>query len=149
MPKRVYLAADHAGYELKEDIKQLLVGKGYDVTDKGAHQFNAGDDYPDFIRLAAMGVVGEAGSVGIVFGGSGQGEAIVANRIPGIRAIVYYGGQKEIITLSRQHNDANILSIGARFVSADDARQAVLVWLETKFSGDERHARRIKKIDGN
>ena len=144
---KIYLAADHAGYELKEDIKKILADKGYDVIDKGAGQFNTQDDYPDFMRLAAVAVAGDAGSMGILFGGSGQGEAIVANRTPGIRAAVYYGGQKEIITLSREHNDANILSIGARFVSADDARQAVLVWLETKFSGEERHARRIKKID--
>jgi ribose 5-phosphate isomerase B len=160
---KIYLAADHAGYELKEDIKKNLAGKGYDVVDKGAGQLNAQDDYPDFMRLAAVAVAGDVGSMGILFGGSGQGEAIVANRVPGIRAVVFYGSKKakkeidvngtvgddefDIVRLERKHNDANILSIGARFVSADDARQAVLVWLETKFSGEERHARRIKKID--
>ena len=144
---KIYLAADHAGYELKEDIKKFLAGRGHDVIDKGASQFNAQDDYPDFMRPAAEAVASDAGSVGILFGGSGQGEAIAANRIPGIRAVVYYGGQKEIITLSREHNDANILSIGARFVTLEEAYEAIKIWLATPFTGVERHKRRIVKID--
>jgi ribose 5-phosphate isomerase B len=147
----IYLAADHAGFELKETIKALLLRQGHEVEDKGAYSLNPDDDYPDFVRPVAEKVAllqdqGENDVFGIVLGGSGQGEAIVANRIKGIRAAVYYGGSLDIVKLSRQHNNANILSLGARFLTKDQAIGAVRVWLETLFEGG-RHERRIKKIE--
>ncbi|MEK7150591.1 MAG: RpiB/LacA/LacB family sugar-phosphate isomerase [Patescibacteria group bacterium] len=148
MATRVYLAADHAGFGLKEEIKKLLSTHGFEVTDVGAIHLDKADDYPVYMRAAAEAVARDVGSFGIIFGGSGEGEAMVANRVKGVRAAEYYGGALDIIKLSREHNDANILSIGARFVSREGAERAVLLWLETKFSGDERHVRRIKEIDG-
>jgi ribose 5-phosphate isomerase B len=144
---KIYLGSDHAGYDLKEKIKDFLIGEKNSVIDFGADNFNAEDDYPDFIRPVAEAVADDVDSKGIIFGGSGQGEAIVANRSRGVRCAVYYGGPKEIITLSRQHNDANILSIGARFVSVDDIVEIINLWLDTDFSQEERHKRRIDKID--
>ncbi len=143
----IYLGADHAGFEMKEEIKKMLVAAGHKAVDKGAHALDLGDDYPQYMRAVAEDVMWYKGSFGILFGGSGQGEAIVTNRIPGIRTAVYYGGQKEIITLSREHGDANILSLGARFLTIDEAKEAVTLWLNTKFSGDERHIRRLAQID--
>ncbi|HIP50334.1 MAG TPA: ribose 5-phosphate isomerase B [Candidatus Pacebacteria bacterium] len=145
---KIYLGTDHAGYDLKEKLKQFLVEDlGHDVTDFGAESFDEGDDYPDFIVPVARAVATDDGSFGIVFGGSGQGEAMSANREHGVRAVVYYGGPTEIITLSREHNNANILSIGARFISLEEAKNVVKLWLGTEFSGNERHQRRINKLD--
>jgi len=143
----IYLASDHAGYELKEKIKQFLIDSGYKIQDCGAFKFDADDDYPDFVHLAAKAVSkNPKESLGIVLGGSGEGEAMVANRYPNVRAAVYYGGDKKIITLSREHNGANVLSLGARFLSEKEALSAVALWLKTPFSRKERHLRRIKKI---
>src|SRR3989344_3739623 len=143
MPKpKIFLAADHAGFELKEEIKKYLKKDGYEVDDHGAFSYNRSDDYPEFIYKAAKKVSETPNSKGIIFGGSGQGEAIAANKVPGIRAAVFYGN-KEIIKLSRIHNDANILSIGARFVSKKEAIDAVKSWLSISFSNEERHKRRI------
>ena len=144
---RIYIGSDHAGYELKEALKKFLQEKGYEVEDKGAFEFNPEDDYPDFIRPVAEEVAKEPELRGIVLGGSGQGEAIVANRIKGIRAAVYCGWSMKIVKLSREHNDANILSLGARFISEEKAKKALELWLKTKFSGG-LHQRRIEKIDG-
>lgn len=147
--KTIVIATDHAGFTLKEGIKSFLEGKGYSVLDVGAHGLTEGDDYPTYMTAAAMKVAQDlTGSTrGVIFGGSGEGEAMVANRFPGVRATVWYGGNEEIIKLSREHNDANILSIGARFVEEADAKKAVEMWLTTPFSGDERHARRNEQID--
>ncbi len=149
MKQTIILAADHAGFELKENIKSFLEKSGHQILDVGAHKLTEGDDYPTYMADAALKVaqdmVGETKA--IIFGGSGQGEAIVANRFPGVRATVWYGGNNEIIKLSREHNDANVLSIGARFVSEEEAKNAVEIWLNTNFSGDERHERRNKQID--
>src|SRR3989344_220542 len=145
---KVHLAADHAGFELKEKIKQFLGGLGYEVQDHGAFELDVQDDYPDFVREAAEAVAKDPESRGIVLGGSGQGEAMVANRAKGVRAAVYYGGSEDIIKLSREHNDANVLSLGARFISGQEALDMIKLWLDTVFSGDERHKRRIRKIDG-
>lgn len=145
---KVYLGADHAGFALKEKLKKYLEELGYDVEDKGAFELNDQDDYPDFIRPVARAVSKNSESRGIILGGSGQGEAMVANRIKGIRAAVYYGGTKEIVILSREHNNANILSLGARFITDEEAKSVVKLWLETEFKGEERHQRRIDKIDG-
>lgn len=144
---KIYLASDHAGFELKEALKKYLAGLGYEVEDKGAFSLNPEDDYPDFIRPVAEAVVADPDNRGIVLGGSGQGEAMVANRYTGVRAAVYYGGQREILKLSRAHNNANVLSLAARFISEQEAKEAVKLWLETPFSGNERHIRRIEKID--
>ncbi|HEX21488.1 MAG TPA: RpiB/LacA/LacB family sugar-phosphate isomerase [Actinobacteria bacterium] len=145
---KVFLGTDHAGYNLKEKIKTWLADWGIDYDDVGAHEFNPDDDYPDFIVLAAKRVAENLNeNKGIVLGHSGQGEAIAANKIKGIRAIVYYGGTKDIIILSRQHNNANVLSLGAAFLEEQEAKDAIKLWLNTPFSGDRRHIRRIKKID--
>ena len=146
---KIYLGGDHAAFPLKEKIKEYLKRDlGYEVEDKGAFNFDGFDDYPDYIKPVARAVASDPGNNrGIVMGGSGQGEAIVANRFKGVRTAVFYGGPEEIIKLSREHNDANILSIGARFVSENDIMRAVKLWLETPFSGEERHKRRIAKID--
>ena len=117
------------------------------VEDFGAHSYESQDDYPDFIRKVAEAVVQDPLARGFVLGGSGQGEAMCANRVPGARAAVYYGGAVDIVVLSREHNDANILSLGARFIDDEEAKEVVRVWLVTPFSGDERHLRRIQKID--
>ena len=143
---RIYLGSDHAGFELKEKLKVFLSEKGYQVEDKGALKYDSEDDYPDFIRPVAEAVSREPESRGVVLGGSGQGEAIVANRFKGIRAVVYCGGSTKIVKLSREHNDANILSLGARFISEEKAKKAVELWLSTSFKGG-RHQRRIEKID--
>ncbi len=143
---KIYLAADHAGFELKEKLVGFLVDKGYDVEDLGALSYDESDDYPDFISKAAGFAASDQGSRAIVLGGSGQGEAIAANKIKGARAVVYYGGPDEIISLSREHNDANVLSLGARFLSEGEVKKAVELWLQTPFSEAERHKRRIQKI---
>ena len=144
----VYLASDHAGFELKEKIKEFLAKNGYEAKDMGPFTFDPADDYPDFVRQAAQAVANDPEqSRAIIMGASGQGEAMVANRHKGVRAAVFYGGLDEIIILSREHNDANVLSLGARFVSPEGALAAVKLWLDTSFSNAERHVRRIKKID--
>ena len=144
---KIYIGSDHAGMELKGVLTIFLRANGHDVEDLGAHMLDPLDDYPDFIHPVAEAVARDATSRGIILGGSGQGEAMCANRVKGVRAAVYYGGPFDIAVLSREHNDANILSLGARFVEEDEAREVVRVWLETAFTGDERHARRITKLD--
>jgi ribose 5-phosphate isomerase B len=143
----IALASDHAGFELKEAVKRILTESGHIVTDFGPEHYDANDDYPDFILPSARAVAVGTCERGIILGGSGQGEAMVANRVRGIRAVVYYGGPQDILDLSRAHNDANMLSLGARFMSEEEAHEAVVRWLDTPFSGEERHVRRIHKID--
>ena len=144
---KIYIGSDHAGYELKEKLKIYLGSLGCEVTDKGAFNLNPTDDYPDFIRPVANEVTKDENSFGIILGGSGEGEQISANKIDGIRAIEYYGGNLEIIKLGREHNNANILSLGARFMTEEEAKEAVKIFLETPFSNDERHIRRINKLE--
>ncbi|NTV44562.1 MAG: RpiB/LacA/LacB family sugar-phosphate isomerase [Candidatus Yonathbacteria bacterium] len=147
----IHIAADHAGYMLKEHLKSVLKECGHTVVDHGASAYHDDDDYPDFVRPAAEAVGAAAlrgeDVRGIVIGGSGQGEAMVANRVPGVRAAVWYGGNKSVIGLSREHNNANILSIGARFVDDKLADEMIAAWLATPFSQDERHVRRIEKME--
>ena len=146
-PKKIFLGADHAGFELKEHVKKYLVKSGIEVDDKGAYAFDQGDDYPDFIVPVAKKVSeNPSKNIGIIFGSSGQGEAIAANKIKGIRAAIYYGCNAEIVKLSRTHNNSNILSLGAKFLTKKEAVEAVKLWLETNFSNEARHARRISKI---
>lgn len=143
---KIHLASDHAGFEIKSELNTFLQERGYEVVDHGAYTYDEVDDYPDLVRKAALNAT-SLDDRAIILGGSGQGEAIVANRIKGVRATVYYGGPIEIIKLSREHNDANVLSLGARFLDSQTAKEAVTTWLETPFSGEERHLRRINKID--
>lgn len=152
----IHIGADHAGFELKEVIKDHLIKQHYEVIDYGADEYVEDDDYPDFCAPVAQSVSADAQARGIVIGGSGQGEAIVANRFANVRAMVFNGqyapldGREvpnEIVT-SRQHNDSNVLALGARFLTEEEAIEAVDLWLETAFSEEERHIRRIEKIEG-
>ena len=157
---KIYLAADHAGFELKEELKKFLENLGYEIKDFGAYEYKPEDDYPDFIAPAAKALSEDAkngiNSRAIVLGGSGQGEAKVANLFPKVFAGVYYGdpqkgNPQEIIALSREHNNANCLALGARFLSEEEAKQAVKIWLETAFPNPDdpdwqRHQKRLDKI---
>lgn len=146
--KTIHLAADHAGLILKNAIKAWLLEQQYQVVDHGAHQFDAEDDFPDFIGEAAAAVSKHPEhAIAIIFGGSGQGEAMAANRFPNVRASVYYRPDMEIIGLSRSHNDANVLSIGARFLDEAAATDAIAEWLSIPFAGDEKRVRRNKKLE--
>lgn len=145
----IYLASDHAGFELKKHILEIVKELGHTVIDVGPEVLNPEDDYPDFIAPCATRVAGEKGSMGIVFGWSGNGESMVANRQKGIRCATFYGPSSsgyDIVSLAREHNDANMLSIGAHFVTNEQAQEAAKVFLSTNFSGDERHVRRIAKF---
>ncbi|WP_425566956.1 ribose-5-phosphate isomerase [Sphaerisporangium flaviroseum] len=141
---RVHIAADHAGYELKNHLVSWLKDHGHEVVDDGPFVYDAEDDYPAFILRAAEGVSREAGSFGVVIGGSGNGEQIAANKVRGIRAALAWS--EETASLARKHNDANVISLGARMHSLEDATRFVEVFLGTAFSGDERHRRRIEQI---
>jgi ribose 5-phosphate isomerase B len=143
----IHLATDHAGLERKGEVLAWLTERGYVVVDHGAHHFDATDDFPDFIKLAAEAVSKEPTARGIIFGGSGQGEAMVANRYPHVRATVFYGGNEEIVTLSRQHNDANVLSIGARFVTFETLERILPIWLSEPVLADPKYERRNQKIE--
>ncbi len=143
---KIYIAADHAGFYLKKQLIQYLEIKSYVVQDCGAFEMNADDDYPDFIIPCVEKIVKDPGSLGIVIGGSGNGEAIAANKVKGIRAAVYNSGKTEIAKLARQHNNANVLSLGSRFITSDEAKRAITTWIETEYEGG-RHERRIKKIE--
>lgn len=141
---KIFLGTDHAGFELKEKVKKHLLDKGHEVEDCGAYAYDKDDDYPDFIYKAAKGVSGNPGSTGIIFGKSGAGELVVANKVKGVRAVL--GMRRENVLLARDHNDANILSLGSEFVDGAKAAEFVDLFLETPFSGEERHVRRINKI---
>ena len=142
----IHIATDHAGLDLKEKVKSYLSKLDYEVVDHGAYEYEALDDYPDFIFPCADAVSDDPNSKGIILGGSGQGEAMAANRVKGVRAAVFYNGPDEIIKLSRQHNDANILSLGARFMTDQEMYKIIKLWLSTKFESG-RHKRRIEKLD--
>ncbi len=159
---KIYIAADHAGFGLKNALVAHLPLLGHEVEDLGAYEQDPDDDYPDYVGSLAQKVLGDEGSLGIMCAGSGQGEAMCANRIQGIRAAVFYGPMAahealdregghsqdgyDAVRLSRRHNNANILSIGARFVSPAQADDAVRTFLSTEFTGDERHLRRLGKF---
>lgn len=146
----VYLASDHAGFAYKEELRSYIGSLGYAVVDLGPYVLDPADDYPDYIAPCAQKVANEEGSLGIVLGWSGQGEAMVANRTKGVRAAVFYGPHAEkgyeLVTLAREHNNANILSLGAHFLTLEEAKEAVRIFLGTPFSGDERHVRRLAKF---
>lgn len=156
----IHFGTDHAGFALKEAlvpyVRDVL---GHEVVDCGAHELNPDDDYPEFIKKAAGAVsANPRDAKAIILGASGQGEAMVANKFPHVRAAVYYGvpaknqvdatgNELDMIASTRMHNDANILSLGARFLSVDEAKEVVTRWLATPFGGEARHARRITDID--
>ena len=160
---KIHLASDHTGYEFKGQLKIYLEGLGHEVEDAGPLEYNDADDYPDFVTPMAQSVAKDPGSFGVVLGGSGQGEAMCANRVRGARAVVFYGealpqrdvdivghtsaDSFEIVKLARTHNNANIISFGVRFVSFDQIKFATELFIVTSFSGDERHIRRIGKFD--
>ncbi|GLI03288.1 ribose-5-phosphate isomerase [Phytohabitans aurantiacus] len=141
---RVYLGADHAGYELKVHLVNYLAKQGYEVVDVGPREFDPDDDYPAFCLHAGAGVVGNPGSLGVVIGGSGNGEQIAANKVAGVRAALAWN--LEVAHLAREHNDANVVAIGARQHTIDEATAMVEAFLTTEFSGNERHARRIEQV---
>lgn len=160
---KVYLATDHAGFELKEKVKEFLQKKGYEVEDCGAFSFDKNDDYPDFISKAAEAVSKDPDNArGVIFGSSGQGEAMVANKFKNVRAALFYtpvvpahnvdvSGRTsqdpfEMIRLTREHNNANVLSLGAKILKEEDALKAVDLWLQAPFTSEERHVRRVEKI---
>jgi ribose 5-phosphate isomerase B len=141
---RVYLGSDHAGFELKGRLVSWLSGAGHEPVDCGPPAYHEDDDYPVYVMRAAQGVVSDPGSLGIVIGGSGNGEQIASNKIPGVRAAVAWSD--ETARLAREHNDANVLSLGARMYPIDDAMGFARIFVTTPFSGASRHARRLQMI---
>lgn len=160
---KIALATDHTGFEQLKDIKEHLESLDYECVDFGPTSLNISDDYPDFIFKAAQAVAEGSCERGIILGGSGQGEAMAANRIKGVRCAVFYGpavvgriidangrvssSPYEIVRLSREHNNSNMLSLAARFVSLADMQQVIKLWLDTPFTEQPRHVRRIDKLD--
>jgi ribose 5-phosphate isomerase B len=141
---RVYVGSDHAGYELKSHLAEALTKLGHEVVDVGPKAYDPDDDYPAYCLVTAARVVEDSGSLGIVIGGSGNGEQIAANKVPGARAAL--GWSEETAKLAREHNDANVIGIGARMHSGDEALAVVKAFLNTPFSEEERHGRRIAQI---
>lgn len=153
----IYIASDHAGFALKSELIQFLTEAGHTVGDEGAYMFDAEDDFPDYVIPAVEKCVQDENSFAIVIGASGQGEAMAAAKVKGARAAVYYGdtGKTQldangtalsILESSRAHNNANVLALGARFITLEEAKKAVTVFLTTPFSSDERHIRRLQKL---
>lgn len=159
---KVYLATDHAGFPLKEVIKSFLEEKNYEVEDCGAYGLVPDDDYPDYVSKVSNKVSKDPESRGIIFGGTGQGEAMVANKFHGVRCALFYApavphgatdisgatstDPYEMLRVTRKHNDSNMLSLSGRFLKEEEAKAAVQIFLETPFSNEERHVRRIQKI---
>jgi ribose 5-phosphate isomerase B len=141
---RVYLGSDHAGYELKQHFIEWLTAHGHEAVDCGPAAYDSEDDYPPCVMLAAARTVADTGALGIVIGGSGNGEAIAANKVIGVRAALAWS--EETARLAREHNDANVVSIGARMHETDEATRFIEIFLNTPFSGLERHARRIAML---
>lgn len=160
---KIALASDHAGYEQLKDLQEYLQALGHQCQNYGPQKLDPSDDYPDFVFKAADAVAKQICDLGIIIGGSGQGEAMAANRVKGIRCAVFYGpavakgsidaegnvshDPYEIIKLSRAHNNANMLSLGGRFLSLEEIKRVVKLWLDTAFSGAQRHQRRNDKLD--
>jgi ribose 5-phosphate isomerase B len=161
---KIAVTTDHAGFEALGELKLFLASLGHEVVDFGPKSFDKDDDYPDFMFPAAQAVAGGECEAGVILGGSGQGEAMAANRVPGARCTLFYGpavaktavdaegttsdDPYEILKLSRQHNHANMLSLSARFLTLEEMKQAIETWLSTPYSDAERHVRRVKELDG-
>jgi len=152
---KIFIGTDHAGFVLKEKIVMSLKADGHEVIDKGAFTYHEEDDYPDFVIPVAQEISKDPNnSMGIILGATGQGEAMAANKFPHVRAVVYYGeahsvvdDEADVIVRSRAHNNSNILSLGARYLSEETVMAPVNRWLTTEYSGEERHVRRLGKID--
>jgi ribose 5-phosphate isomerase B len=143
---RVHIGSDHAGFELKNHLVQHLTAAGHDVVDHGPAVYDAVDDYPPYCLRTGQAVVDEPGSLGIVIGGSGNGEQIAANKVKGVRAVLAWS--TDTARLGREHNNANVISVGARMHSEEDATGFVDTFLATDYSGEERHTRRIEMLSG-
>lgn len=141
---RVHLGSDHAGFELKQHLRSWLGEQGHEVTDHGPHEYDAQDDYPAFCLRAAEAVAADREALGIVVGGSGNGEQIAANKVKGVRAALAWS--EDTAALARRHNDANVISIGARMHSADEATRFVQIFLSTPYSDEDRHTRRLHML---
>jgi len=141
---RVFVGTDHAGLEFKDHLKQALTEAGHEPVDCGAFEYDPQDDYPPFCFEVGERTVAEPGSLGVVIGGSGNGEQIAANKVPGVRAALVWN--RETAELARQHNDANVVAVGARQHGVEEATELVLTFLRTPFSDEERHRRRIALI---
>jgi ribose 5-phosphate isomerase B len=162
---KIFIASDHAGFDLKNALLPYISELGHESVDMGAYEMEPMDDYPEFVQPCAQRVAETADSIGIVIGGSGQGEAMVSNRVRGVRAVVFYGtvvpkgaidvnGNTDkdpyiIVRLARIHNDANVISFGARFITEQQAKEALSAFLSTPFSGDARHKRRISEFNNS
>ncbi len=160
---KIAIASDHAGFVMLELLRDYLTELGYEAVDFGPKKLDPTDDYPDYIFPAAKAVAAGECEKGVIIGGDGEGEAMAANRIKGVRCGVFYGpvmprgvvdvkgrvshSPYEVIRLTREHNNANMLALGARFLTAVDMKNAVKLWLETEFPGDARHQRRNNKLD--
>lgn len=160
---KIALSTDHAGYEALKRLKQFLESQGHECADYGPQSLQTDDDYPDFIFTAAKAVASGECEAGIIFGGSGEGEAMAANRVKGARCAVFYGpavaqqpvdaegttseDPYEILKLTRLHNHANMLSLSGRFLNTDQINHAAQVWLAAPYSNEPRHERRIRKLD--
>lgn len=142
---RVFLGSDHAGFDLKSELIAAVAGWGHEPIDCGPAAFDPDDDYPPYVLLAASQTAGEPGSAGIVIGGSGNGEAIAANKVPGVRCALAFSA--DTARLGREHNDANVVSLGSRMYPSADALRFAEIFLSTPFSGDPRHARRLAELD--
>jgi len=141
---RIHIGSDHAGLELKNELVSYLTSQGHEVKDHGPYEYDALDDYPDFCIPCAEAVVADDGSLGIVLGGSGNGEQIAANKVRGVRAALAWS--IETAKLAREHNNANVVGVGGRMHSIDECKAIIQAFIETPFSNDERHIRRINKI---
>jgi ribose 5-phosphate isomerase B len=141
---RLHLGCDHAGFHLKQALREWLDAQGHEVVDHGALELDPADDYPPFCLSAAAAVAGETDSLGIVLGGSGNGEQIAANKVRGVRAALAWN--EETAALAREHNDANVLALGARVLTREEAVRMVEVFVTTSFSGESRHTRRIEML---
>ncbi|MBY0376723.1 RpiB/LacA/LacB family sugar-phosphate isomerase [Patescibacteria group bacterium] len=151
---KIFVGTDHAGFGLKDKLVEFLQGHGHQVVDKGAFQYDEADDYPDFTIPVAKEVNSDNSSRGIILGATGEAEAMCANKFPHVRAVVFYGNtqsivddEADILVRSREHNDSNILVLGARYLTEDMLMNAVSVWIRTAYDGGERHVRRLAKID--
>jgi ribose 5-phosphate isomerase B len=160
---KIAVTTDHTGFEALQQLKRFLEVLGHECIDFGPKNLDESDDYPDFMFPAAQSVAKGECEVGVIIGGSGQGEAMAANRVKGARCTLFYGPATakvaidaegntsqdpyEILRLSRQHNHANMLSLAARFLTLDEMKQAVQIWLQTAYSNEERHTRRVQKLD--
>ena len=143
--KTIFISADHAGFDAKNELKKYLEDLGFSVEDLGNSVLDQDDDYPDFMVVVAKAVAGKPGSRGLVIGGSGQGEAMAANKVQGIRAAIVY--DEYSAKMSREHNDANVASFGARVTNIEKIKELTKLWLNTPFSQEERHIRRVEKLN--